>query len=33
MVMKEPFITGGYLLSLEPYGNEEKKGKKKVKSR
>lgn len=22
---QEPFITGGYLLSLEPYGNEEKK--------
>lgn len=22
---EEPFITGGYLLSLEPYGNEEKK--------
>ena len=29
---QEPFITGGYLLSLEPYGNEEKKSFKTKKS-
>ena len=32
MCIRDRFITGGYLLSLEPYGNEEKKSFKTKKS-